>query len=264
MVTRTEIEVLKSDPALSTLRHSLESYYGDPVRDAAMDEFYAGFVRPGDLVFDIGAHVGDRVASFRRLGASVVAVEPQPVCVQALRRIFSGDDRVAVVEAACADRIGTLKLRINSANPTVSTVSAHFPQAARGAAGWENERWDTTTAVASTTLDALIDDYGAPAFTKIDVEGFEDAVLAGLHSALPALSFEFTTIERLLPRRCLDRLCALGFRRFNLALGDTMSLALRDWLRADEMAAHLGALPHETNSGDVYCLSGPPPCYPAR
>ena len=45
---------------------------------AAMDRLYGQFVRPGDLVFDIGAHVGDRVASFRRLGARVVAVEPQP------------------------------------------------------------------------------------------------------------------------------------------------------------------------------------------
>ena len=43
---------------------------------AAMDRLYRQFVRSGDLVFDVGAHVGDRVASFRRLGARVVAVEP--------------------------------------------------------------------------------------------------------------------------------------------------------------------------------------------
>ena len=41
-------------------------------------QLYARFVKPGDLVFDIGAHVGDRVAAFRRLGARVVALEPQP------------------------------------------------------------------------------------------------------------------------------------------------------------------------------------------
>ncbi len=259
MVTQTTIEVLKSDPAMSNLRHSLESYYGHPERDAAMDDFYACFVRPGDLVFDVGAHVGDRVASFRRLGASVVAIEPQPVCVQALRAIFSEDEGVTLVEAACADRIGTVELRINSANPTVSTVSSHFPQAACGAIGWERERWDSTTAVDSTTLDTLINAYGVPAFTKIDVEGFEDVVLAGLHSGLPALSFEFTTIERLLPRRCFDHLGALGFVQFNFALGDSMSLALPQWLSADDMEAHLRALPHEANSGDVYCLSRPLP-----
>ena len=34
-------------------------------------------VKPGDLAFDIGSHVGDRISSFRRLGARVVALEPQ-------------------------------------------------------------------------------------------------------------------------------------------------------------------------------------------
>ena len=43
-----------------------------------MDRLYGRFVQPGDFVFDIGAHVGDRVASFQRLGARVVAAEPQP------------------------------------------------------------------------------------------------------------------------------------------------------------------------------------------
>ena len=63
--------------ALRTLRgvlRSLRIYYGDRGRRAAMDRLYGEFVHTGDLVFDIGAHVGDRVAAFRRLGARVVAV----------------------------------------------------------------------------------------------------------------------------------------------------------------------------------------------
>ena len=47
---------------------SLRIYYGDRSRATAMDRLHAEFVRRGDLVFDIGAHVGDRVASFRQLG----------------------------------------------------------------------------------------------------------------------------------------------------------------------------------------------------
>ena len=84
---------LRADPAFAPLRRSLDVYYGDPARDAAMDALYARFVRAGDLAFDIGAHVGDRIGSFRRLGARVVALEPQPLCARADPRDLRGRSR---------------------------------------------------------------------------------------------------------------------------------------------------------------------------
>ena len=67
---------------LRTLRgvlRSLRIYYGGRHNRAAMDGSMRGSCKPGDLVFDVGSHVGDRIAAFRRLGARVVACEPQPV-----------------------------------------------------------------------------------------------------------------------------------------------------------------------------------------
>ena len=126
--TRPEVvRELQVDPAMASLNRSLTYYYGDARRAAVIDAMYRRFVRPGDLVFDIGSHVGDRIASFRRLGARVVAVEPQPLCMRALRAIYAGDEQVELVEAACGQDNGHIPLRINSTNPTVSTNSPHFP-----------------------------------------------------------------------------------------------------------------------------------------
>jgi hypothetical protein len=80
-------------PDLLPLRRSLEVYYGDAKRAAAMDALYARFVRPGDIAFDIGAHVGDRIGSFRRLGAHVVRAR-HPRHLRRRRRGHAGGGRL--------------------------------------------------------------------------------------------------------------------------------------------------------------------------
>lgn len=236
------------------LSRSLRLYHGHADRKAAMDELYGRFLKPGDLAFDIGAHVGDRISSFRRLGARVVALEPQPGPARVLRLIHGRDARVALLAAAAGDSEGSVTFHVNTANPTVSTASNAFLKAAEGAGGWEGQVWDEAITVPCTTLDRLIGDHGRPAFVKIDVEGFEDRVLAGLTTPVPALSFEFTTIARDVAQACLDRLAALGPYRFDVALGETQVLTFGRFVDVRTMAAHLLGLPHAANSGDVYAI----------
>src|SRR5579883_2266305 len=103
----------------------------------AMTQFYGRFVRPGSLVFDIGAHVGDRTRAFLRLGCRVIAVEANPKLARLLKILYFRDPAVAVVAAAVSDVPGVLTFNVNSSNPAVSTASAAFIGAATaGAPGW--------------------------------------------------------------------------------------------------------------------------------
>jgi FkbM family methyltransferase len=239
--------------ARATLR-SLRIYYGDRKRAAAMDRLYGNFVRSGDLVFDVGAHVGDRVASFRRLGARVVAVEPQRAMLRALR-LLHGRDRLVTIEAvAIGAQAGRARMLINSDNPTVSSVSPAFVEAAQGSVGWETQRWDESTDVEITTLDGLIAKHGVPAFIKLDVEGFEAEALSGLTQAVQALSFEFTTIQPNVALACIDRCVAFGYARFNAALGESQTM-IGEWVGAEQIGRWLIALPQAANSGDIYAAA---------
>ena len=243
---------------LRGVTRSLRIYYGDRTRRDAMDRLYRRFVQPGDLVFDVGAHVGDRVASFRRLGARVVAVEPQPALTRTLKLLYGRDRAVAIEAAAIGRTAGEIDLMVNVENPTVSSASDAFIKAADGAPGWEGQRWTKTVRVPVTTLDALIDRHGLPSFIKLDVEGFEVEALAGLTRPVATLSFEFTTIQRPLALAGLERCAALGFRHYNVALGESQAFVHAEWQNAGAIASWLAALPAAANSGDLYALRSVP------
>jgi FkbM family methyltransferase len=236
------------------IARSLRIYYGDGERRAAMERLYGQFVRPGDLAFDIGAHVGDRVAVFRGFGARVVAVEPQPALVKTLRLLYGRDRAVAIEPVAVGRKAGVLEFKLNVDNPTVSTASEEFRRAADGAPGWEGQAWSRTIQVPARTLDALLTRYGMPAFIKIDVEGSEAEALAGLTRPSRALSFEYTTIQRDVAAACIERCARLGYTRYNAALGECHALVHLHWVGAEEIAAWLHALPQSANSGDIYAL----------
>ncbi|MEL6226676.1 MAG: FkbM family methyltransferase [Pseudomonadota bacterium] len=238
--------------ALAGLRRSFDTYYRDPARAQRMHALNARLVPPGAVVFDIGAHVGDRTGSFLRLGARVVALEPQPLLFRALRRLYGRCPKATLRAEAVGAKNGETDLYLNPSNPTIATTSAAFLAAADGAEGWEEETWTGQTRVPVTTLDALIETYGTPGFVKIDVEGHEPQVLAGLSTAIPLLSFEFTTIQRQAAQTCIDQLCSLGRYQFNFSLGEDHAMQLETWVDGGEMGRRIRELPHAANSGDAY------------
>lgn len=229
--------------------------YHDRRHLAGLKSLYRPLVAPGDLAFDIGAHVGDRTRVLAALGVRVVAVEPQTRPARLLQLAARAIRGVTVVEMAVAARPGRLSLSVNSANPTVSTLSRAMVGAADGHPMWQGQRWDETVEVEGTTLDALIGAHGMPAFIKIDVEGLEDEVLAGLSRPSKVLSFEFTTLQRGVGLAALARAEALGYGSFNLSLGESHVLRWRQPVDAATVRTVIETLAAEANSGDVYCFA---------
>ncbi|MBI3960123.1 MAG: FkbM family methyltransferase [Chloroflexi bacterium] len=234
------------------LLRSLAIYYGLPARARRDRDFYAQFVRPGHLVFDIGAHVGNRLRVLRQLGARCVAVEPQPLFADLLQRLYGRDEQVALVREAIGSTTGEATLHISRRTPTVTTLSVGWMAAVQQAGSFADVRWEETVTVPVTTLDALITRHGTPDFCKIDVEGSELAVLKGLSVPLPLLSFEYIPATREMALACIERLQALDDYRYNWSVGEEQRLASDVWLHAQEMAARLGQMGVNDRSGDLY------------
>ena len=233
------------------LVRSFAVYYSIPFRQRRLRVLYGQFVKRGDLVFDVGAHLGNRTRAFVALGCHVVAVEPQPHVAAMLRRLTRRFKKVRIVERALASQPGHAKLAVSERTPTVSTIESEWREARRRESDFGGVRWNTSVDVEVTTLDALVKAYGVPAFIKIDVEGGELNVLRGLSQAVPALSFEFLPAALDTAEACIRQVETLGPYEFNWSIAESSELARTGWTDGARLLGELrqsGSARH----GDIY------------
>ena len=172
------------------LARSRAIYHGIPGRQRRMRRLYREFVAPGDLAFDVGAHAGNRTRALAAVGCRVVSLEPQPDFARLLRALFARSGRVTVVEEAVGRAPGRATLAVSARTPTVTTLSRAWREARQSDPEFAGVEWNGSIEVSVTTIDALIATFGKPRFVKVDVEGAELDVLAGLTHPVHTISFE--------------------------------------------------------------------------
>lgn len=237
-------------PVILRLARRLAGRRASPDATAvAMDALYRDLLPPGALCFDIGANVGSRLASFRRLGCTVVAMEPQSKCFAQLKRAFGADTAVTLRRQAAGAAPGTATMMISDAD-VLSSLSPEFVTATRASGRFGAATWSAREIVEVVTLDSLIAQYGVPDFIKVDVEGFELEVVRGLTQPVPLIALEWVseTTDNILA--CIERLTGFGPARFNLSWGESMRLARRDWLDRAALESVL-----EQFRGDTYLFA---------
>jgi FkbM family methyltransferase len=169
-----------------------------------------------------------------------------------LQRWYGQQPNIVLLAQAVGAAPGQHRLWISQRTPTVSTVSSAWRAKVQQTEGFRNVRWDHQVIVPTTTLDALIGQYGEPTFCKIDVEGAELDVLRGLSRPVKSLSFEYLPAAIDVALGCIARLQELGRYEYNWSVSEWPWLRSATWLNARQMTAYLQQLPPTTASGDVY------------
>ena len=142
------------------------------------------------LIFDIGANSGEKAAIFKKLAKTVVCFEPYPFSVRTLKSRFAWSN-VKIIPIAISDKVSVSQMYVVEGLETLNSInSKQLTEVIKPVANGKNI---STISVPTETLDMAIEKFGNPEYIKIDVEGNEKEVIAGLSKPVRFLSFENCT-----------------------------------------------------------------------
>ncbi len=201
-------------------------------------QLFRSLIKPGETVLDVGANIGlYSIIGAHRTGPTgrVIACEPEPDNLALLHHNALGvqAQNISVCACALADNDGTLNLYLSTDNKGSHSLFGSKSNA-------------QAISVPVRRGDDLLAELGAtPDVIKIDVEGAEPLVLAGLHKSLTSpsvrLFVEFSPGSlrngSFDPQEFLDDLTGRGFICYEI---DASRQALREVIFPKKLIARLG------------------------
>ena len=219
----------------------------DALFDQSLIELMLRVVRPGDVVVDIGAHIGQFALPAAAAGCRVLAVEASPLNAALLRAsaIANGFTGLRVAQVATGDSPGTVRFRADGPFGHLALDADDGP----------------SVDVPAATMDEVVQEYGMTpvAFVKVDVEGSELPTMAGManllsHPDAPPLLIESNghTLARFgaSPQELLARLEEYGYtphivegeRLIEVRSGDFQPQTIIDYLGLKHLPAGLESM----------------------
>jgi len=142
-----------------------------------------------NLIFDVGANIGNKSVIFAKIAKNVIAFEPTERLFLLLKKRLKHTN-VKMLNYALGSSVSSLEFFVIEGNDAYNSLSKkHIETTAtqRDIAKVENV---STRTVHVDTLENAIQQFGIPKYIKIDVEGYEYEVIKGLKNSITLISFE--------------------------------------------------------------------------
>jgi FkbM family methyltransferase len=169
------------------------------------------------LIYDVGAHLGEDTDFYLRKGFRVVAIEANPELAERLRERFRSnlsDGSLSLIEAAIAENPGGVDFYVNKSKSVWGTIRPEW--AKRNASLGSPSQVSRLKAL---TFPEVVVKYGVPYYLKIDIEGADLLCLEGLMDKPDRPRFLSIESEKRSWSALLhefDMLKRLGYSRFKI------------------------------------------------
>jgi FkbM family methyltransferase len=170
------------------------------------------------LIYDVGAHLGEDTEYYLKKGFNVIAIEANPKLCSAIMDKFTGSigsGNLTVINVAISDNAGELDFYLNDLFSEWGTVNTDWVRRNEMLGGKSSKK----ITVKSLPLESLIKEYGVPYYLKIDIEGSDVVALNSLRSLeekpkFVSIESEKVSWEKLLKE--FDIFLSCGYKKFKV------------------------------------------------